>query len=400
MLWNSVGNLIYLAAQWLYTYIVIWLMGFDSAGLFSLAMSIATIFSGIATYSMRNYQVSDLANAFSQRDYILSRIITSLSSLLLCLLFVGFSDYGAYTAACIASFALFKGAEALSDVYQGILQRAMRMDYIGKAYLIKSLAGLMLFTGALLLFKDLLTALAVLGTATLLVVLLYERHTAFMVSPNNSSRKATNGVLRLLIACLPVAICGFLTNATGQIPKTILEAATNTEALGYYTSIAMPLMLVQISANYFFTPLITPLAQSYSEKNQSTFFSIVKKVLFAITVFAFAAFALFNAFGEQLMTMLYGEDIIPYMYLMNPLIASSLMVALFWFLNAILVILRSMKTLVVLSLISFFTVFFGSFPFISFFGINGATFIYIAALCLFILGSVASIAITTKRMFG
>lgn len=405
MIWNSVGNFLYLVSQWLFTYIVVWAMGFESAGVFSLAMSMATIFCAVATYSMRNYQASDIQGIFSHKDYILSRVATSLLSFFICLITLGFTDYSFYSAACIFAYTLFKGSEALSDVYQGVLQRAMRMDYIGKAYLLKSVFDLLVFSAAIILFHDLLGALIALGIVSYAVVLLYERRTAYKFikndeCPRDKMSERGKRIWRLLVICFPIAVCGFLTNATGQIPRTYIEAEMGAEALGFYTSIAMPLMLVQVSANYFFTPLIVPLSESYYEKDWRRFFSLIKKVFLAIMVFAVVAFSLFNLFGEFIMVLLYGEEIIPYMFLMNPLIMSSLLVAVFWFLNAILIVIRAIKPLTILSLLSFLFTVFGGVPFLWTWGMNGATFVYIAALFLFIAGSFVLLLSTVKKISG
>ena len=59
IIYNSIGTFTYLFCQWLITFIVVWIAGYNTAGIFSLAMSITTTFSIFSTFNMRNYQSSD-----------------------------------------------------------------------------------------------------------------------------------------------------------------------------------------------------------------------------------------------------------------------------------------------------------------------------------------------------
>ena len=389
--WNSIGNFVYLIAQWALSYIVVRVLGYGPAGTFSLAMSIGNCLNAIATYTMRNYQVSDLKGDYSDNQYILSRAITSGISLLACIVFTGLNPYDGYTSLCIIAYMVFKISEAVSDVYQGILQRANRMDYIGKAYILKSLVDLALYCGILLATNDLLFAICGLSIGSTAIVCIYERATA---RPFSNQKKTSSDVkedlgrvLGLLIACLPIAAYGLFFNTMGQVPRYALEFMLGSEKLGIYTSVAMPVTLVQVSANYLFVPLTAPLAQCYLDKNSKRFYDIIKKVSIAIAIIAVCAFAGFGLLGKPVMRLLFGDSILPHLYLLNPLIVCSILVALSWFLSAALTVIRQLKGQLLLSLSSFILSCILSPLLISLFGMNGATFSYIAALLAFSAGS-------------
>ena len=65
MLYNSVGFIVYLFCQWLITIVVVRLSNYEDAGILSLAMSINNILYAISTFGLRNYQVSDIENKYS-----------------------------------------------------------------------------------------------------------------------------------------------------------------------------------------------------------------------------------------------------------------------------------------------------------------------------------------------
>ena len=60
MIWNALGNIIYLACQWLITILVANIGNFEDAGLLSIAMSVSATFQTFALFGIRNYQVSDI----------------------------------------------------------------------------------------------------------------------------------------------------------------------------------------------------------------------------------------------------------------------------------------------------------------------------------------------------
>ena len=99
------------------TILVARLLGFNQAGIFALSMSLSNIFFCIAVYGMRSYQASDVSDKYSDRVYILSRIITCIIALLICAIVVFINPYTFYQKACVVAYMIFKISEAL-DVYK------------------------------------------------------------------------------------------------------------------------------------------------------------------------------------------------------------------------------------------------------------------------------------------
>ena len=155
LIWNSVGNFIYLISQWLFTYLVTIALGFEGAGIYSLAVSICTTFYTISAYGMRNYQASDISHEYADSTYVESRYLTSLIALVGCALFSLLTGYAWQTLCCIALYMLFKLTESVSDVYQGVVQLRMRMDYVGKSFIAKGVLELATFGSCLFISRDL-----------------------------------------------------------------------------------------------------------------------------------------------------------------------------------------------------------------------------------------------------
>ena len=145
MIWNAAGNLIYLMSQWIVTVLVTNLGEFRDAGLLSVAMSVSATFQTVAMFGIRNYQVSDVENKYSDTCYAHFRVITCAVALVACIAFSLIGGYGGEQLLAIALFMLFRLAENFSDVLHGIAQKRGRLDIAGKAFAIKGVGLVAVF---------------------------------------------------------------------------------------------------------------------------------------------------------------------------------------------------------------------------------------------------------------
>ena len=137
---NSIGSLFYLGCQWLITVLVIRIGSVEDGGDLSLAMSITNIFYTLAAFGMREFQVSDYHNKHSTSDYITTRIMTCLCSILLCsAVILPNRHYSGAQMACILIYMLFRACEALIDTFQAIEQKADRMDYTCISFVVRGI---------------------------------------------------------------------------------------------------------------------------------------------------------------------------------------------------------------------------------------------------------------------
>ena len=385
IVWNSVGNFIYLFSQWLLSFFVVRLLGFENAGIFSLAIAIAGSFVGISLYGMRSFQVSDIEGKYPDKAYLLSRYITSLIALVACLVFVAANTYSFYISVCILVYMCFKLSESLSDVFQGILQKAMRMDYIGKSFILKGVIVLAVFVASIALTRNLLIGMIALVVSSFAIVLIYDQTKAahFYVDTESTGWKAC--VKALLKECLPIACFVFVFNMIAQVPRYFLESRVGAEALGTYSTIAMPVVIVQVSASFIFAPLTTPFAQSLNEGDTKKFMALFWKTIVFLLGLSAAALIGFGFIGKWVLVLLFGQAIEPYTFLLMPLVVCTILVAVSWFLSTILIVLRRLKALLVISIVSFAVVAAGSIPCIAAFGQNGASFVLIIALAAYVL---------------
>jgi ABC-type transport system involved in cytochrome bd biosynthesis fused ATPase/permease subunit len=108
MIWNAAGNLIYMACQWIVTVLVTNLGDFYNAGVLSIAMSVSATFRTLAMFGIRNYQVSDVDNKYSDTCYVFFRLLSCAAALLFCMGFSLFAAYRGQTLLAILLFMLFR----------------------------------------------------------------------------------------------------------------------------------------------------------------------------------------------------------------------------------------------------------------------------------------------------
>ena len=397
ILWNTLGNFIYLASQWFLTFCVVAVLGIENMGVFSLAIAITGAVIGISFYGVRSFQVSDVKGKYLDQVYVLARIITSAISLVVCAVFVAFNAYSLYVSVCILVYMLFKISESLSDVYQGVFQKTMRMDYIGKSFIIKGIAILLLFLATIYLTQDLLLGVVALCLCSCVIIALYDMRYAKKFIQTIKETDWVSPTKALLIECLPIAGYTVVFNMLSQIPRYFIEIQMGMEALGFYATIAMPVAIVQVSASFIFAPLTTPFAQHLNKGEIASFSRLLVKTLLFLGALSVVSIIVFALLGEWMLIMLFGEMIAPYTYLLMPLVICTILVAVSWFLSTLLVVLRKQKTLLLIAVISLAIVLFGSLPLIELFAQNGASIVLIVSLSLFCINSSIALAICLKK---
>ena len=329
MLWNSFGSLSYLGCQWLMTVLVVRLSsGFEAAGSLSLAMSVYNMFSSVALYRMYTYQVSDVRHENTVGEYFGLRIITCLIALVMIAVY-SFMTCPLNSIDAILSFSLYKIASLLIDVLHGLDQQHHRMDYIGKSLAIQGAVSLMAFCSFLPLTNDLTSTFLCMTVGIVVIGILYDRPRAaqFEALKVGISRKKTAYLLK---SCFPIVVAGI--------------------ACGAYFS------------------------EAYASKDIHQLTVLLLKASAAIALVGILSAIALLIMGEPLLTLMYGTQVAPYMYLMTPIIICTAVTAYVWFLNDLLVALRHFRGSFIGNTCAFALTIPAAFWFIPLFGMNGVSF--------------------------
>ncbi|WP_281725342.1 lipopolysaccharide biosynthesis protein [Lachnoclostridium phocaeense] len=346
IIWNSTGSLIYLCTQWLISVLVVRIAGVETAGNFTLAMSVNNVFYSIATQGIRNYQVSDIKEKYSNGTYVGSRLIACIITVIICVGYCVIIQYSDGQKACIIAYCLFKISEAIYDVYAGICQKAWRMDYIGKSWIIKGIVTFAVFCGVLYISSDLFIAIIAMALSSYGVVFLYDIPKAKSLAHITINLRTKDNLL-LMAECMPLLCYLILSTLISTIPRIFMERILGSYELGIYGSIATPTLIVQVGASYIFNPFLTLFAEKYNCGEIDSFWKTLKKCFLSITVLSVIALLGGRILGKWGLTILYGAEIAQYVYLLVPLIFCTILTAIVWFLCALLTVVREFRGLII-----------------------------------------------------
>lgn len=380
MIWNAAGSLVYMAAQWLTTVLVVRLStGYDAAGLLALGMAVSNIFSPIGYYKIRAFQVSDLDEEFTFGQYLGFRIITVALAIVIMFVYC-FLTCPPDTWVTVILYGFFSLGPVFVDVLHGEEQRESRMDIIGISQIARGVLLLASFIIGMSLFNSLNIALILMTVTTYLEIALFDG-IAFLKVTGKPLKPAfeARAIRSLFVQCLPLVIASFFCWAVPAIPRQTLNDIMGEWFLGVYSSVASPVLIVQMCAQYIYAPLLTRFAELLQAHDSRGFLRLVLQVTLAIFALAVAFGVLFAFAGEPLLVLVFGQSIAPYTYLIIPLVLCTIITAYVWFLGDVLVTMRQNKNNLIGYIISFAVNMVLMYPLIYTFGMNGASFTIIAA---------------------
>lgn len=344
IIYNSIGSAVYLFCQWLITFIVVWISGYETTGILSTAMSISTTFGVIATFNMRNFQASDINQKNSERTYIVSRFITSSIAFILTFFYSFTKNFSLFQILCINAFMLFKISEALVDVFHGSLQRKWRFDIIGKSYLARGILSITLFSLTLFFTNNLFLSLLFMSIGVYIFIAMYDLKN-YKKEYQDIGITKKSYILKLLIQCIPLVLYGVIFSYISMYPRIVVEQLYGNEMLGYYASVATPALIIQVAATFIFNPLLSLFADYYNKKDFRNLNKTTFKVIILILILATFGLICSHFFAEFVLKLLFNDGIIPYVYLFKGVIIVSCLTAIIWFLGMILVVVRNYKML-------------------------------------------------------
>ena len=148
-------------------------------------------------------------------------------------------------------------------------------------------------------------------------------------------------------------VYGLAVNSMMPVAKCIMDAASGEQTLGVYSSITTVTMLIQTFVTLIFTPLIGGFGAAYAKGERSWLAHTLSKLVIIVAVITALAMLAVRFFGDFFMGLVFGEKILPYVYLLYPTVIISALSALTWLLGMVLVVMRSMKCLLVGAVLGF-----------------------------------------------
>ena len=239
-----------------------------------MAFAAANLLYNIAKYGIRQFQVTDVKNQYSFRDYASARYITlavmAAAVVLYVLNGVCFRSYTASKSAVIALICLYKGIEAAEDVFHGRMQQLGRLDVAGRILFIRILSFILSFTVLFVLTRNIiLSAAAATALAGILAVILNRSVWSSFRDNTVSPSKAK----QLLKACAPLCVSMLLNMYLGNAPKYIIDGRVTDAVQTRFNTIFMPVFIMVLLGTFIYQPEL----KSIGEARKNRQFDVLRR---------------------------------------------------------------------------------------------------------------------------
>ncbi len=340
---STAGIFIQFFAQWLISILLVRMDGYATAGIFSLAMSVSNVFAYIANYGIRGYQVTDVNNRFTDRQYFLTRSLTVTISMLLCLAYLALVDgYDRQERLVIFLYLLYNEINTMSDSMQSSLQVRDHLEMSGFSNAIRGTLCFVFFMAVFAVTKQIVPALLAMACGSALVLLFYDlpKYRAFVgVNKPTPSMDLKQSWL-IIKACFMLALSQILPIITTAIPRRTIQNILGVEQLGIFSSIFTPVVILLTLIPSVVTAILPRIAMLWEQGETSKLTKSVwtgPSVLLGVGVIGCILAAIC---GRPILSLMYGKSILPYFPLIYWSIASVVCNGIAVYLNGILTALR------------------------------------------------------------
>lgn len=347
-IWNMAGSMIMAFQSVIMLMILTRTVGIVEAGIFTIAYANANLFLTIGKYGMRNYQVSDVNGQYNFLEYLSSRWITSIAMIIVSVAYVLYSSYSNgynfYKSMVIIWMCLFKVADVIEDVFQGMYQQRGRLDIASKAMTIRMIFTIIVFGVGVIILNNQLIALIIATVFTTFLLIIFLRWT---YQPFKNKKESINkkNVIHLLKNCFPLFAGAFLSFYIGNAPKYAIDSLLSDELQACYGFIAMPVFVIGLLNSFIFNPILFQMSCLWVDGKIKKF---IKKTLFQVlTIVMITLVCILGAYllGVPVLSVMYNTDLAPYKKELLVLLIGGGFLGLSGLLCSVITIIRFQKSI-------------------------------------------------------
>lgn len=338
-IWNVLGTGFNAFNSLFFMIIVTRVNGVDQAGIFTIAFSTACIVYAIGLYSGRIYQVTELNKSISDKDFIISRIITDIIMIIVLVIFCFFRQYNPDKKMVFILLTLYKALEAFSDVLYGILQKKEELDIVGKSLFFKSALSIFTFLITNLITKDMIVSIISMVIIYIIIIFFYDFKKANKYI-DYSIKISTKNVMNILKKGFFTFAISFLGMYILNAPKYSIDIYLANNFQTIFGIIVMPATVVGLVAQFLIHPYLTQILGFYERADLKNLKRIILKLLLMIIAFGIMATILGYTIGTQILGIIYGLDLSEYKIQLAIIITSATLYTIVTIYSSILTTVR------------------------------------------------------------
>lgn len=319
--WMVSGNLCQALAQWGYLVVTTKLAGVEGAGRYAYANAICTQVVLLTGLHLRSLQGSDTRMDFPFAAYFTLRAATAAVSVGVMAAAAWLHRTNAELLWLIAFVGLTRVVESLIETSYGQMQRARRLDAVGRSLLARGVVSLVSFwvvlerTGSLPLAA--LAAAAVAAVAMAFHDFPLVRGERFFTSDGAQVR-------RLFRQARSLGMTSFLSALQINLPRYLVRGTLGDSALGIYAALAQLPLSAAIFVRSMGDAALPRFARWYQVEQRAGHPGLIYRMLAGVALLFVGGGALALAAGEQILSLLYTPAHAGFVGLLLVLIAAEL----------------------------------------------------------------------------
>lgn len=167
----------------------------------------------------------------------------------------------------------------------------------------------------------------------------------------NDFEVKTNQSKKMLIPCVPLMIYGLIVPYLNFLSRYVVELKFGTEILGYYSSITMVFTVMSTLMGSIFVTVLPKIAYLYQTGNYKELNKFILLANLGIVGFGVLCVGLGIVLGNFVFSILFGKQILDYMYLLTPTIIASIILSLVSLTSSIMISFRKNHLMLMINII-------------------------------------------------
>ena len=324
---NTVSNILFLFCLWLMSMLVPILSdkGFESAGVFTLALSVAAIATSIATFNISSFVASDVNNEFKDNHYFYFGLTSTTLSLVISFVMCFIYGYQGEVFWTIIFYNIFKLFDNFSIITRLIYHRHGKLLSFSWLLIIRSVISFGIFAAGLLISKSLFIAMLCLTIFAAIYFfvefIILRRYSPDFYKTNGADYKKS---LSIFYKALPVCIYGVGIAVIIAAPRMLFEhVSQDTSMLGYFGTMSSVTTLIPSAVTALLLPFIPKIKKTHLENDTKGFRTYFIGLNLAAIVLTGIAFVLVLFLGDWALNLVYGDSILQYSAIFKWLVLAS-----------------------------------------------------------------------------
>ena len=305
---NTLGSVVFGIVFPVLTVVATHVSGVEKAGMFSMAFVVSQLLFIVANFGVRTYQISDLEEKHSFKDYQVNRIITCVAMIIVGIAYCKIRSYDAEMFNICLGIFIYKAIDGLADVYEGRLQQMEKMYLAGISLGLRSLLCFLIFALVLFVTRSLIVAGYFMALAALASFIFVTLPLAYLETPK-SAPISLSSVGALFVQCWPLFAALFLYQLIDNMPKFVMEAFLSYDNQLYLNVLYFLSHIILQAAQTIYKPLLVKMAQLWADPEKRKRFNIVIIAMVGmIIVLTIVIALLMDWVGIRFLSFLYGLD--------------------------------------------------------------------------------------------